>query len=293
MTAIMVPEQIDAGTGGTCANCWQPLSGSYCSACGQRHVDLDQPFRELAGEAMESFLSFDARILRTLWPLIRRPGFLTVEFLAGRRVRYVHPFKLYFAFSVLLFLILALSGWTVVHINPGEEAVSGLNIETQEEAQTDEPSDASSELSFLSKALGPVADLAESDPARLNRIFTDRLAKSIILLVPVFAALLFALYRRRRYIAHLVFSLHLHSFAFLVLIAGLVVDLAVQAPEGSGPGNALAVLAIAVYSFLALRRVYGQGRLLTVLKMAFLLLGYLLALIVTMIFTLALTVVAV
>lgn len=293
MTAIMVTEHGDRGTEGTCANCSQPLNGTYCSACGQRQVDLDQPFRELAREAMESFLSFDARILRTLWPLIRRPGFLTAEFLVGRRVGYVHPFKLYFAFSLMLFLILALSGWTVVHINPGEEAVSGLKIETPEEAQGDESSDSSDDPSLLGKALGPVADLAEKDPGRLNRIFTDRLAKSIIVLVPVFAVLLFALYRRRRYIAHLVFSLHLHSFAFLVLIVGLVIDLAVQAPEGSGPGNALAVLAIAVYSFLALRRVYGQGRLLTVLKMAFLLLGYLLALIVTMIFTLALTVVTV
>ena len=140
--------------------------------------------------------------------------------------------------------------------------------------------------------MGPVADLAENDPARLNRIFTDRLAKSIILLVPVFAALLLVLYRRR-YVAHLVFSLHLHSFAFLALLVGLGIDLAVGASGQSRPGNGLAVLVIAVYSFLALRRVYGQGRLMTVLKMFFLVIGYIVALIVTMILTLALTVVTV
>ena len=44
---------------------------------------------------------------------------------------------------------------------------------------------------------------------------------------------------------------------------------------------------IAIYSFLALRRVYGQGRFLTVVKMQLLLLGYLVALIVTMVLTLA------
>jgi len=50
---------------------------------------------------------------------------------------------------------------------------------------------------------------------------------------------------------------------------------------------------IAVYSFFALRRVYGQGRLVTLLKMVVLLVGYFVALIVTMALTLALTAVTV
>lgn len=256
-------------------------------------MDLDQPFRDLAGEAMESFLSFDARILRTLWPLIRRPGLLTMEFMAGRRARYVHPFKLYFAFSVLLFLGLALSGYSVIRVGEAEDVFTGVRVEFSEEEGAEDAAEVSEEPSFLERVLGPVAEMAEDSPDRLNRIFTDRLAKSVILLVPVFAVLLFVLYRRRRYIAHLVFSLHLQSFAFMALVVGLLIDLVVGAPEETRPGNGLAVLVITVYSFLALRRVYGQGRFLTVVKMVVLLLGYLVALIVTMIFTLALTVVAV
>lgn len=242
---------------------------------------------------MESFLSFDTRILRTLWPLVRRPGLLTVEFLAGRRVRYVHPFKLYFAFSVLLFVGLVMSGYSVIRIGESEDVVTGVRVELSDEEGNDEGTEAPQEPSFLASVLAPIGDLAENDPERLNRIFTDRLAKSIMLLVPVFALLLLVLYRRRRYVAHLVFSLHLHSFAFLALVVGLVIDLAAQAPEESRPGNGLAVLVIAIYSFLALRRVYGQGRVLTVLKMVLLFFGYLVALILTMILTLALTVVTV
>jgi len=101
MTAIMVADHPTPGDTALCPNCSAPLKGPYCSDCGQRQTDLDRPFRDIAGEAMESFLSFDARILRTVWPLVRRPGLLTVDFLAGRRARYVHPFKLYFAASVL------------------------------------------------------------------------------------------------------------------------------------------------------------------------------------------------
>ena len=276
-----------------CPNCSAPLNGAYCASCGQRQMDLDQPFREIAGEAMESFLSFDTRIVRTLWPLIRRPGLLTEDFLAGRRARYVHPFKLYFAFSVMLFLGLAFSGYSVIRIGETEDVVTGVRVELSDEGGDDETAEASEVPSILERTLGPIAELAENDPDRLNRIFTDRLAKSVILLVPVFALLLLVLYRRSRYVAHLVFSLHLHSFAFLALVVGLVIDLAVGASEETRPGNGLAVIVIAIYSFLALRRVYGQGRFLTVIKMVVLLVGYLVALIATMILTLGLTVVTV
>ena len=292
----MVPDLPPPHDERLCPNCSAALNGPYCSSCGQRQVDLDQPFRELAAEAMESFLSFDARILRTLGPLVIRPGRLTVEFLAGRRARYVHPFKLYFAFSVMLFLALALSAYSVVRVGGGEdEVVTGFRVDlgNEEENGDDSAADESKEPSLLERVFGPVAELAESDPDRLNQIFTDRLAKSIILLVPVFAALLRVLYRRRSYVAHLVFSLHLHSFAFLALLVGLVIDLALRALGGEGPGNGVSVLVIAVYSFLGLRRVYSEGRLLTLAKMAALLIGYLVALIATMILTLALTAVTV
>jgi hypothetical protein len=70
MTRDMEPKPTDDRVEDQYPNCSATLTGPYCSTCGQRQVDLDQPFRELAGEAMESVLSFDARILRTLWPLI-------------------------------------------------------------------------------------------------------------------------------------------------------------------------------------------------------------------------------
>jgi hypothetical protein len=77
-----------------CPNCGSALSGPFCSTCGQRQAELEPPLMELLREAVDSFFSLDARIFRTLWPLISRPGRLTTEFLAGRRDRYVHPFKL-------------------------------------------------------------------------------------------------------------------------------------------------------------------------------------------------------
>ena len=55
--------------------------------------------------------------------MISRPGWLTLEYLAGRRARYVHPFKLYFAFSLVFFLVFSISGYSIVRVDEPDQAV--------------------------------------------------------------------------------------------------------------------------------------------------------------------------
>jgi hypothetical protein len=93
-----------------CANCGQPLAGEYCAACGQRHEPHVHTVAHFAGEAFESISHADSRVWRTLLYLLTKPGFLTREFFAGRRVRYLPPFRLYLVISVLFFLVVGLGG---------------------------------------------------------------------------------------------------------------------------------------------------------------------------------------
>jgi hypothetical protein len=88
-----------------CANCHSDLSGEYCAHCGQRHEPHIHTVAHFAGEAFESISHADSRLWRTLWYLLARPGFLTREFFAGRRVAYLPPFRLYLVISVLFFLV--------------------------------------------------------------------------------------------------------------------------------------------------------------------------------------------
>jgi len=93
-----------------CANCGQPLAGEYCAACGQRHEPHVHTVSHFASEAFESISHADSRLWRTLLYLLTKPGFLTREFFAGRRVRYLPPFRLYLVISVLFFLVVGLGG---------------------------------------------------------------------------------------------------------------------------------------------------------------------------------------
>jgi hypothetical protein len=91
-----------------CANCHAALNGEFCAACGQRHEPHIHTVAHFASEAFESISHADSRLWRTLWYLFARPGFLTREFFAGRRVAYLPPFRLYLVLSVLFFVVIGI-----------------------------------------------------------------------------------------------------------------------------------------------------------------------------------------
>ena len=97
------------GPATACANCGTALTGEYCSACGQRADPHVLSVREFVAEALEVFTHADSRFWRTFVPLLLRPGYLTQQFIAGRRVRYLPPFRLYIVISVLFFLVVPLT----------------------------------------------------------------------------------------------------------------------------------------------------------------------------------------
>src|SRR2546430_8628123 len=86
-----------------CENCGAPLTGHYCAQCGQAAVDYRRSFRHVIADVLDSFLNWDSKFFATIALLIFKPWRLTNEFLAGKRVRYVNPLRLYLLASILFF----------------------------------------------------------------------------------------------------------------------------------------------------------------------------------------------
>ncbi len=87
-----------------CEDCGAKLHGHYCSECGQIAVDYRRSFRYVMADVAESFLNWDSKFTKTLGQLMIRPGWLTNQFTAGRRTRYLHPLRVYLLVSVAFFL---------------------------------------------------------------------------------------------------------------------------------------------------------------------------------------------
>jgi len=89
-----------------CSNCGQSLKDdNYCPACGQQNTTKNVSLRVLLKDFVDDYFTFDSRLFKSMGPLLFRPGFLTIEFNEGRRVKYIPPLRMYFIISIIYFLI--------------------------------------------------------------------------------------------------------------------------------------------------------------------------------------------
>lgn len=87
-----------------CANCGTALQGPFCHVCGQHGHNPLRSLRHGLEDVFESFWHLDGRIFRTLRDLLR-PGEVASRYLAGERVRYIPPLRLFVVMSLLTFFI--------------------------------------------------------------------------------------------------------------------------------------------------------------------------------------------
>lgn len=99
---------------GACENCGTPLQGHYCYQCGQSAHNPLENLGHAIEEVFESFWHLDGRIFRTLRQLFV-PGRVAMSYLAGHRVRYIPPLRLFVILSLLTFFV----GKLVLHVGEG------------------------------------------------------------------------------------------------------------------------------------------------------------------------------
>jgi hypothetical protein len=94
------------GVGKPCANCGTILEGPYCHACGQNGDNHKRSIGHLIWEAIEGMFHLDGRLASTLPALFFKPGVLAKDYMEGRIVRHVPPFRT-FLVALLLFIFAA------------------------------------------------------------------------------------------------------------------------------------------------------------------------------------------
>ena len=315
-----------------CENCGALLTGRWCSQCGQAAIDYRRSFRHVIVDVLDSFLNWDSKFFATIGWLIARPWHLTNQFLAGRRVPYVHPLRLYLLVSILFFFVI--NYWAKsIHADPSKlsaddraDIAAELNDpdippavkarirgaleakgRTQPEAQTS-PSPQTAVTPQPSVIGSPAPSVTSPSPSgdfrplvQFDKPPSDKFEKwleqrakekmgehgskmalfittlfsnlpyMMLCCIPLFALVLKVLYVRKRvfYIDHLVYALHIHSFAYLAIMLIVLITIGLnRSIPGTFAGWIIAALWItfAAQVFLSIRRVYRQGWFFTVFK---------------------------
>lgn len=96
--------------GNKCLNCERELTleDNFCSTCGQVNDTNRLSIKQYFSEYLSGFFEFDNRFLRTVIPLLIKPGTVSKNYVNGRRIYYANPFQLYLHITILFFLLVGL-----------------------------------------------------------------------------------------------------------------------------------------------------------------------------------------
>jgi len=88
-----------------CLNCGTTVVGKYCHVCGQENVEPKETFWQLASHFFADITHFDGKVFTSMKDLILRPGFLSNEYMSGKRASYLNPIRMYLFTSFVFFLV--------------------------------------------------------------------------------------------------------------------------------------------------------------------------------------------
>ena len=217
-------------------------------------------------EAGGRYVALDGRLWKTLGALLFRPGFLTREYFAGRRKRYIRPARLFLVASLLLFaalrIVVELADFDVVRFDaptkpsaPSKEAggESGLSLDDDFNVSMFDL-----QIPAIRKRVERFNHLSSTEKAAQMTEGVLRYGPyAMFVLLPAFALLLKILYlgprrrhptRPRLYADHIVFAAHNHSFLFLAIVAAAAISVGVV--------RGAVIVWILVYLIWSLRVVY-------------------------------------
>lgn len=271
-----------------CLNCNTEVPERYCPHCGQENTVQHESFGHLIGHVVADIVHYDSQFLKTLKYLIIRPGFLTREYWAGKRVRYVNPIKLYIFISFVFFFFMTLMNSQQDH---GKKAVikSGLHdvvigdgggyhgyrsVAEYDSIQASLPENQRN--SFLERRIE--RNLIQMGESRLStqelfkEMFVHNLPKIMFLLMPLFALMVKWTHRKRGlvYTDHAIFTIHFHAVLFIILFVALVIRFFIHRET---PLN-MAYWAIFLFLLLALKNAYQQKFWKALVKALLLFFGY-------------------
>lgn len=109
-----------------CLNCGSHVEEHYCSSCGQPNLELKENFWQFISHSIAHYFHFDNKFFQTLVPLLTKPGKVTLDYLAGKRARYINPVSMYIFVSIVYFLVVSTPNKK--HKAEKEKAVVAQNI---------------------------------------------------------------------------------------------------------------------------------------------------------------------
>lgn len=230
-----------------CPNCNNPYSGNYCPSCGQKNsvAARSKSLRYLIEESLHGFFHYDGKIFRAVKYLLTKPGFLTEQYFHNRHQAYIKPFTLLVLFTLFLYFF-----GLKFHI---------LHQFSIEYWMSLKPSLNNMITSYVQKkGIDMQAFIYEFDAYKIS---WQKFYYTLLVPLTALMCTILLLPRKRFFVEHLVFSIHLVCTYILLLFIYLAILLVAQLIfRFTGDvqwGIILLSIVFLLYTVVALKKAYN------------------------------------
>lgn len=112
-----------------CLNCNAEISGRFCAICGQENIEPGENLWHLVSHFFKDITHFDGKFFSSMQYLLVKPGFLSAEYLQGRRASYLNPVRMYVFTSAFFFLIFFNFFASTENLSPIKFGINGKSPE--------------------------------------------------------------------------------------------------------------------------------------------------------------------
>ncbi|MDO7170609.1 DUF3667 domain-containing protein [Mariniflexile sp. AS56] len=90
-----------------CLNCGHHVEKRFCPNCGQENTTSRKNFHHIFNHFFKDFTNYDSAFWRTIYNLLFRPAALSKAYMAGKRLYYLNPIRLYIFISFITFFVIS------------------------------------------------------------------------------------------------------------------------------------------------------------------------------------------
>lgn len=247
-----------------CKNCGTTVPDLYCPHCGQERVEAELlSFSHFTARTIPEIANVDRKFFRTMYELLTKPGFLTLEYIRGRRARHSFPAQIYFVCAALFFIV-------------------GTNLDFNVDVIIDRVPTFAAKVEQRAKQNNLTKKIIYED---INSQIENYIPIYTFIMVFAFAGILKLLFMKEEFVKHIIFSLHfiatfllcwmviilfsipiplLQKIDFIVILPSIFY--LVYALRNVHPGSEIWKYSLAVVSFVVLFFIYTTfGILLSVI----------------------------
>ncbi len=241
MTASIIPPPSNA-----CISCGAKMKGNYCSQCGEKRLnpEKDYALHKFIEQTVDGFTHFDSKFLRSFKALLFKPGFLTLEFIKGRRIRYMKPVQIFIIACVLFYFVFPTVSTFFASVRDIQKS-NRFNFDVTRAIQKKLDSDSTTVHLEIKHV--------ETEAAHKSKAY-------LFLIIPFWGIAFYLLFWKSNpfLVPHIVFAAHNLSFLIILLMVYYLVTIALRIQNvGDSQLIPLAIIYI-TYLFIAIRKVYQR-----------------------------------